>query len=176
MAKTKLKGNDVTLSGNEVNVGDNAPTVTVVGKDLSEITIGNSDKKQIIVVVPSLDTPVCAAETRKFNEEAAKISGAEVVVVSMDLPFAMGRFCTTENIENLQVGSDFRNKDFANKYGVLIADGPLAGVTGRAIFVVENGKVTYKEICPEITQEPDYDAVLSAVNGGGECCGGGHCS
>ena len=165
MAKTHLKGNDVALSGNEVNVGDKAPEVVVVGKDLSEITVGGANgKKQIIVVVPSLDTPVCAAETRKFNEEAAKIDNASVTVVSMDLPFAMGRFCTTEGIENLSVGSDFRNKDFANAYGVLVADGPLAGVTCRAIFVInEDGKVTYKEIVPEITAEPDYESALNAI-------------
>ncbi len=165
MAQTHLKGNDVTLSGNEVNVGDKAPATIVVGKDLSEITVGGATgKKQVIVVVPSLDTPVCAAETRKFNEEAAKVENASITVVSMDLPFAMGRFCTTEGIENLSVGSDFRNKDFANAYGVLIADGPLAGVTCRAIFVVgEDGVVTYKEIVPEITAEPDYESALNAI-------------
>lgn len=165
MATTKLKGNDVNLAGNEVNVGDSAPVVKVVAKDLSEIEVGGAQGKvQVIVVVPSLDTPVCAAETRKFNEEAAKIENAGVTVVSMDLPFAMGRFCTTEGIENLQVGSDFRNKDFANAYGVLVADGPLAGVTCRAIFVVDaNGKVTYKEIVPEITEEPNYDSALAAI-------------
>ena len=161
MATTNLKGNPVSLAGNEVNVGDKAPEVVVVAQDLSEITIGG--KAQIIVVVPSLDTPVCAAETRKFNEEAAS-TDAEVVVVSMDLPFAMGRFCTTEGIENLKVGSDFRNKDLANAYGVLIADGPLAGVTCRAIFVTDaEGVVTYKEICPEITEEPNYEAALAAI-------------
>lgn len=175
MATTKLKGNDVNLTGNELNVGDVAPVVKVVGKDLSEIEVGGEQgKAQVIVVVPSLDTPVCAAETRKFNEEAAKIDNASVTVVSMDLPFAMGRFCTTEGIENLQVGSDFRNKDFANAYGVLIADGPLAGVTCRAIFVVDaNGKVVYKEICPEITEEPNYDAALAAIKDATttSCCG-----
>ncbi|WP_320036314.1 thiol peroxidase [Halarcobacter sp.] len=161
MATTKLKGNLVNLAGTEVNVGDKAPEINVVGQDLSDIKIGG--KAQVIVVVPSLDTAVCAAETRKFNEEAAR-TDAEVVVVSMDLPFAMGRFCTTEGIENLKVGSDFRNKDFANAYGVLIADGPLAGVACRAIFVTDaQGVVTYKEICPEITEEPNYEAALAAI-------------
>lgn len=164
MATTMLKGNVVNLTGTEVNVGDKAPVVNVVGKDLSNITVGQSEKSQIVVVVPSLDTAVCAAETRRFNTEAAKVDNAEVVVVSMDLPFAMGRFCTTEGIENLQVGSDFRNKDFANAYGVLIADGPLAGVTARAIFVInKEGTVTYKQIVPEITQEPDYEEALEAI-------------
>jgi thiol peroxidase len=165
MSETTLKGNPVTLVGTPVQVGDTAPEVTVVGKDLGEITVGGTKaKKQVIVVVPSLDTPVCAAETRRFNVEAAKAENVEVTVVSMDLPFAMGRFCTTEGIENLSVGSDFRNKAFANAYGVLIGDGPLAGVTCRAIFMVDTeGKVVYKEIVPEITEEPNYDAALKAL-------------
>ncbi len=165
MATTKLKGNVVNLSGNEINVSDAAPVINLAGKDLSDIQIGGSQEKaQVIVVVPSLDTAVCAAETRRFNEEASKNELVQVSVVSMDLPFAMGRFCTTEGIENLTVASDFRNKDFAKAYGVLIADGPLAGVTARAIFIVNaKGIVTYKEICGEITEEPNYDAALSAI-------------
>ncbi len=166
MATTKLKGNEVNLAGNEVNVGDKAPEVTVVNSDgLADKVVGGAQgKKQLIVVVPSLDTPVCATETRQFNAKAAELEGVDVTVVSMDLPFAAGRFCSTEGIENLVVASDFRNKDFANAYGVLIADGPLAGVTCRAIFVVdENGIVTYKEIVPEITEEPNYDAALEAA-------------
>ena len=178
MATTKLKGNEVTLSGTEVKVGDVAPVVTVVAKDLSDVQVGGQKgKSQIIVVVPSLDTAVCAAETRKFNEAAAKIENAEVIVVSMDLPFAMGRFCTTEGIENLTVGSDFRAKAFAKSYGVLLSSGPLAGVTCRAIFVVNaSGIVTYKEICPEITEEPNYEAALAAVNESTStsCCGSCH--
>ena len=174
MATTKLQGNLVNLAGNDVNVGDKAPVINVVGQDLGEIEVGN--KAQVVVVVPSLDTPVCAAETRKFNEEAAK-TAAEVVVISMDLPFAMGRFCTTEGIENLKVGSDFRNKDFAKAYGVLISDGPLAGITCRAIFVINaNGIVTYKDICEEITEEPNYEAALAALKEvtGTSCCGTCH--
>lgn len=165
MATTKLKGNLVNLSGSELNVGDQAPIVNVVGKDLSDIQIGGQKgKAQLIVVVPSLDTPVCASETRRFNEEAAKIENTEVTIVSMDLPFAMGRFCTTEGIENLSVGSDFRAKAFSNAYGVLIADGALAGVTCRAIFVINaSGIITYKEICEEITEEPNYDGALAAI-------------
>ena len=165
MATTKLKGNLVHLSCTELNVGDMAPAISVVGKDLSEIQVGGkSDKAQVIVIVPSLDTPVCAQETRTFNTKAASVENATITVVSMDLPFAMGRFCTTEGIANLQVGSDFRDKAVANGYGILIADGPLKGLTGRAIFVVDkSGKVTYKEICPEITEEPNYDAALEAL-------------
>ena len=165
MATTKLKGNPVALAGSEINVGDKAPVVTLVAKDLSEIKVGGeSDKAQIIVIVPSLDTAVCAQETRTFNTKAAAVPEATVIVASMDLPFAMGRFCTTEGIENLQVGSDFRERALANAYGVLIADGPLKGLSARAIFVVNKaGKVVYKEICPEITEEPNYEAALCAL-------------
>ena len=177
MATTKLKGNLVTLAGKEVNVGDAAPVVSLVAKDLSEVKVGGaSDKAQIIVIVPSLDTAVCAQETRVFNTKAAAVPNATVVVASMDLPFAMGRFCTTEGIENLQVGSDFREKALADAYGVLIADGPLKGLTARAIFVVNKaGKVVYKEICPEITEEPNYEAALNAIKetASGHTCGCG---
>jgi thiol peroxidase len=166
MATTMLKGNTVNLAGNEVNVGDKAPEVTVVNSDgLADKVVGGAQgKKQLIVVVPSLDTPVCATETRNFNKKASELADVDLTIVSMDLPFAGGRFCSTEGIDNVTVASDFRNKDFANAYGVLIADGPLAGVTCRAIFAVDtDGTVTYKEIVPEITEEPNYDDALAAV-------------
>ena len=166
MATVTLKGNECNLAGNEVNVGDKAPEVSVVkSDDLSDITVGGAkDKAQLVIAVPSLDTPVCAMETTKFNNQAAGIDGLEVTVVSMDLPFAAKRFCSTEGIENLTVASDFRNKDFANAYGVLIADGPLAGVTARAIFVIDkDGNVAYKQLVPEITEEPNYEEALQAA-------------
>jgi thiol peroxidase len=166
MATTKFKGSDVELLGNEVNVGDKAPEVTVVNSDgLGDVTVGGaSGKKQLIIVVPSLDTGVCATETRNFNAKVADLDGVQTTLVSLDLPFASGRFCSAEGIDKLTVTSDFRNKDFANAYGVLLGGSVLAGVTCRAIFVVdENGTVTYKEIVPEITEEPNYDAALAAV-------------
>ncbi len=166
MATTMLKGNTVNLAGNEVNVGDKAPEVVVTNSEgLADVTVGGAQGvKQLLVVVPSLDTPVCATETRQFNAKASEIEGVKTTVISMDLPFASGRFCSAEGIDKLTVASDFRNKDFANAYGVLIADGPLAGVTCRAIFAIdENGIVTYKEIVPEITAEPEYEAALNAV-------------
>jgi thioredoxin-dependent peroxiredoxin len=166
MATTMLKGNVVNLAGNEVKVGDKAPAVTVVNSQglADKVVGGATGKKQLIVVVPSLDTAVCATETRNFNKRASEVEGVDVTVVSMDLPFAAGRFCSVEGIESITVASDFRNKDFANAYGVLIAEGALAGVTCRAIFAVDaEGIVTYKEIVPEITAEPDYDAALAAV-------------
>jgi len=166
MATTRFKGNEVKLAGNEVNVGDKAPEVTVVNSDgLADKKVGGAQEKvQLLVVVPSLDTPVCAAETRKFNEKAAEIEGVDTTVISMDLPFAAGRFCSAEGIENLTVASDFRNKDFANAYGVLIAEGPLAGVTARAIFVIDKeGTIVYKQLVPEITEEPEYEEALEAA-------------
>jgi thiol peroxidase len=166
MATTKLKGNLVNLAGRELNVGDKAPEVRVVNsEDLSDVVIGGAQgKKQLVIAVPSLDTPVCATETRKFNEKASSVSDVDVRVVSMDLPFASKRFCSTEGIENLVVASDFRNKDFSYNYGTLVADGALAGVSARVIFVIdEEGKVSYKQVVPEITEEPDYDAALEAL-------------
>jgi len=178
MATVTLKGNECNLSGTELNVGDVAPQITVINsKGLADKVVGGpGDRLQLIVVVPSLDTEVCASETRRFNAEAAKIDGVEVTVVSMDLPFAASRFCSTEGIENLTVASDFVNKSFATAYGVLLADGPLAGLTCRAIFLVnKDGRIAYKQIVPEITDEPDYDAVITAVKGasalGVSCCG-----
>jgi len=183
MATVTFKNDTVcNLAGNEINVGDMAPEVTVVNCNpmlQNEVIGGAQDKAQLVVVVPSLDTPVCDAETRKFNTEAASISGVTVKTVSMDLPFAAAKFCSTAGIENLAVCSDFRNKDFANAYGMLLADGPLAGVTARAVFVIDcSGKVTYKELVPEITAEPDYAAAIEAATAvaGSTCCGGGHCS
>jgi thiol peroxidase len=166
MATTKFKGTDVELLGNTVNVGDKAPAITVVNSaGLGDVTVGGATgKKQLIIVVPSLDTGVCATETRNFNAKAASLSDVTVTIVSLDLPFAAGRFCQAEGIDNLTVCSDFRNKEFANAYGVLLGGSVLAGVTCRAIFAVDaNGIVTYKEIVPEITEEPNYDAALAAV-------------
>ena len=166
MATTKFKGTDVELLGNTVNVGDKAPAITVVNSaGLGDVTVGGATgKKQLIIVVPSLDTGVCATETRNFNAKAAGLTDVTVTIVSLDLPFAAGRFCQAEGIDNLTVCSDFRNKDFANAYGVLLGGSVLAGVTCRAIFAVDaNGIVTYKEIVAEITEEPNYDAALAAV-------------
>jgi len=178
MATVTLKGNTCNLAGKELNTGDVAPQVTVVNATgLADKVVGGAgDKTQLIVVIPSLDTPVCAAEARRFNEEAAKITGVDVTIVSMDLPFAATRFCTAEGIENLTVASDFRNKDFANAYGVLLADGPLAGVTCRALFVInKDGRISHKQIVPEITEEPNYEAALAAAKDassmGATCCG-----
>ncbi len=167
MATVTFKNDTVcNLAGNEVNVGDTAPEVTVVNSNpmLQDEKIGGEGKVQLVIAVPSLDTPVCDAETRKFNEEAAKLDGVEVITVSMDLPFAAARWCGAAGIENIKVCSDFRNKDFGNAYGVLLADGPLAGVLARVIFVIgKDGKVAYKQVVPEITQEPNYEEAIEAA-------------
>ncbi len=166
MATTKFKGVDVELLGTQVNVGDKAPEITVVNSaGLGDVVVGGAQGvKQLIIVVPSLDTGVCATETRNFNAKASSMEGVKVTIVSLDLPFAAGRFCQAEGIDKLTVASDFRNKEFANAYGVLLGGSVLAGVTCRAIFAVnEQGVVTYKEIVPEITEEPNYDAAIAAV-------------
>jgi len=167
MATVTFK-NDITceLGGTEVSVGDIAPIVTVVNSNpmLQDEQIGGEGKVQLVIAVPSLDTGVCDAETRRFNQEAASLEGVEVITVSMDLPFAAARWCGAAGVENIKVCSDFRNKDFANAYGVLLADGPLAGVTARVIFVVgKDGKIAYKQTVPEITQEPNYEEAIEAA-------------
>jgi len=168
MATTVTFKNDTVcnLAGNEVNVGDKAPEVTVVNCDpmLQDEKVGGEGKVQLVVAVPSLDTGVCDAETRRFNQEAANLDGVEVITVSMDLPFAAARWCGGAGIDKLKVCSDFRNKEFGNAYGVLLKDGPLAGVLARVIFVVgKDGKVTYKQVVPEITQEPNYEEAIAAA-------------
>ena len=172
MSSVTFKGGSVKLSANTLNVGDNAPVVTLKAQDLSDIVVGEKGKTQIVLSVPSLDTPVCANEAREFNKKVASYSGAEVIVVSEDLPFAMGRFCETDGISNLKVASDFVSKEFGEKYGVLIADSALKGLLARAVFVIKDGKIAYKELVKEITEMPDIaalDSFFGAKSGGGGC-------
>ena len=165
--EVKFKGTPAKLSSNTIKVGDNAPKVALVAKDLSQVEIGGaSGGYQIINVVPSLDTGVCATQTRKFNEEAAKLTNAKVYVVSLDLPFAQGRFCSTEGIENVIALSDFKAKDFGKSYGLILESSPLAGLLTRAVIVVNpEGKAIHAEVCEEITNEPDYQKALGVVKG-----------
>jgi thiol peroxidase len=165
MAQTvNLKGNPVTLSGPTLSVGDRAPEAVVVTKDLQEKMVGGAKGVvQVIITVPSLDTPVCETETKKFNEMLAGIEGVDVTVISMDLPFAEKRFCESFNIGNVTVASDFRYRDM-EKYGVLIAEGALKGILARAVFIVDkDGKLAYIQLVPEITQEPNYEEVVKKV-------------
>ena len=160
-----LKGNPVSLVGPVLNVGDYAPEAVVVKTDLSEKRIGGAKGKvQLIITVPSLDTPVCETETKKFNEMLAEFKDKiDVTVVSMDLPFASKRFCESSNIANVDVASDFRYRDM-EKYGVLIGEGALKGILARAVFIVDkDGKLAYKQLVPEITQEPNYDEVINKL-------------
>jgi thiol peroxidase len=165
MAQTALQGNPVQLSGDLPAVGDTAPDFTLVDKDLGDKSLADfAGKKKLLNIVPSLDTPVCATSTKRFNEAMAGKQDAVALVISADLPFAMGRFCGAEGIENVVALSMMRSRDFANDYGVLIEDGPLAGITARAVVVLDaDNKVTYTQLVPEITQEPDYDAALAAL-------------
>jgi len=165
MASVTLKGNPVTLSGNPLNVGDKAPAFTLQNSDLAEVTLADSTgKTRIIASVPSLDTPVCHAETKRFNEEAAALGGVEILVVSADLPFGQKRWCGAEGVDKVQCLSDHRAVQFGKDYGVLIEGGPLDRCLCRAIFVVgPDDTVKHVQYVGEITEHPDYDAALAAA-------------
>ena len=166
MASVTLRGNPLSLGGSEVSVGQAAPDFTVVNNDLQPVKLSEAQGKVIILsAVPSVDTPVCDTETRRFNEEAAKLGeGIEIWTLSMDLPFAQKRWCGAAGVEQVKTLSDFRDRAFAAGYGVLITDGPLAGVTARAVFVVgKDGILKHVEYVSEIANEPDYDTALNAA-------------
>jgi len=166
MAQVTLKGNPCNLAGTMPKVGDTIPDFNLTAADLSPITKASlAGKRKVVVVLPSLDTPVCQMETRQFNQRATALGDDVVVLIaSADLPFAMNRFCAAEGLKNVKTGSDMRDREFGKRWGVAIADGPLAGLTARAIFVTDaNDKIVYEELVPEIAQEPNYDAALSAL-------------
>ena len=165
MANVTLGGNAIGVGGNLPKRGDSAPDFTLTGKDLKDVTLKDyAGKRKVLNIVPSLDTPVCQTSTRKFNEQAAKLDNTVVLVVSADLPFASARFCSTEGINNVITLSTVRNRDFHSKYGVDVTDGPLKGLTARAVVVLdENNKVLHSELVPEIKQEPNYDAAIAAL-------------
>lgn len=165
MASVTLKSNPVTLVGELPAVGSKAPNFKLVDTGLADRTLADyAGKKKLISIVPSLDTPVCATSTIKFNKAAKADPDLVVLIVSSDLPFAASRFCTGEKLENVITLSMMRDKDFAKDYGVLIADGPLAGLTARAVVALDgNDKVLYTQLVPEITDEPDYDKALAVL-------------
>jgi len=165
MATVTLKGNPFETTGTLPALGSQAPDFRLVGADLADVKLANfKGKKKILNIVPSLDTAVCAASARKFNEQAGSLANTVVLVISGDLPFAMGRFCTAEGLEDVVPLSLMRGKAFAKDYGVLMSTGPLEGITARAIVVLDgDDKVTYTQLVPEIGQEPDYEAALAAV-------------
>lgn len=165
MAKITLKGNPINTSGNLPAKGTAAPDFTLVKSDLGSLSLSELKGKNVILnIFPSLDTGVCATSVRTFNKLAAGKSGYVVLGISKDLPFAHGRFCSTEGITNVVTLSGFRDSKFGKEYGLEITDGPLAGLYSRCIVVVdEKGNVKYTQQVPEITQEPDYDAALAAL-------------
>lgn len=162
-----LKGTPIDVIGPMLKAGDAAPDFNLQGTDLSDVTLSSSGgKTRIIAAVPSLDTPVCSMETKKFNDEAAKLGDVEVWAVSMDLPFGMKRWCGAENATNIKSYSDHRDGSFGKNYGVLVTGGKFDRIHARAVFVIgPDNKIRYAEYVPEIAQEPNYEAALAAAKG-----------
>lgn len=161
MAEINLKGNKIHTNGNLPKIGEKVPDFVLVSKSLKDQSLNDFPGKKILSIFPSLDTDICAASVKKFNQEAGKLQNTSILCISCDLPFAHKRFCETENIENVHSLSVMRNKDFAKDFGVLITDGPLEGLCARAVIVLDqNNHVIYTELVPEITQEPKYENAL----------------
>ncbi len=165
MAKVTFNGGEVNTIGNLPVKGSKAPGFTLVGSDLSDIALSDFKGKNVVLnIFPSLDTGVCAASVRRFNKEAAKMKNTVILAISADLPFAAGRFCTTEGIENVKTASVFRSHEFGRDYGVLMTDGPLKGLLARTVIIVNpEGNISYIELVPEITVEPDYQAAINSI-------------
>ena len=165
MANIKLGGNPIQTSGELPKKGEKAPDFALTRGDLADVSLKDfAGKRKILNIVPSLDTGVCAASARKFNQEAAKISNVAILTISNDLPFAQKRFCESEGIKEVVPLSELRSRAFGDAYGVRIVNGPMAGLLSRAVVVLdENDHVLYTEQVPEIAQEPDYEKVLSAL-------------
>jgi thiol peroxidase len=165
MAQVTLGGNPITVAGSFLRKGDSAPEFSLTTKDLKDVGLKEfAGKRKVLNIVPSLDTPVCQKSTRVFNEKASGLTNTAVLVISADLPFAMGRFCGAEGLTNVVTLSTMRGRDFHHKYGVDITDGPLRGLTARGVVVLdENDRVLHAELVPEIKQEPNYDSALAAL-------------
>ncbi len=165
MAKITLKGNPINTSGDLPKKGQKAPDFTLVKSDLGTLSLSEfAGKKVLLSIFPSLETSVCSTALRKFNKLAADKSNVAILAISKDLPFAHGRFCTTEGISNLTTLSGFRDTEFGKLYGIDIVDGPWAGLYARSVVVIdENGEVIYTQLVPEIGQEPDYDQALAVL-------------
>ncbi len=164
MAKITLKGNPINTTGNLPETGTIVPDFTLVGGDLSEKTLADyAGKKKILNITPSLDTGVCAASARRFNESVGNMDNTVVLIITADLPFAQKRFCEVEGLNNVVTLSSFRST-FADDYGLRIVDGPLQGLNSRCVIILdEKNRVMYTEQVPEIGQEPDYTAALAAL-------------
>ncbi|MXW42845.1 MAG: thiol peroxidase [Acidimicrobiia bacterium] len=166
MAEIMFRGNPVHTKGELPAIGAAAPAFTLTGGDLSQVTLeGLAGRNVVLNIFPSIDTGVCASSVRTFNERASNLDNTTVVCVSMDLPFASARFCGAEDIENVTIGSVFRNREFLDNYGVEMVDGPLAGLTARAVVVIApDGTLTHTELVNDITSEPNYEAALAACS------------
>lgn len=165
MAEVKLKGNVVHTKGNLPSVGTQAPNFVLVDLDLKNRSLFDyQGKRKLIYVVPSLDTPTCLTSTKKLDEAASRLQNSVILIVSCDLPFAMKRICSLEGMQKVIPLSMMRSKDFGHDYGVLLTDGPIAGLTARAVVVLdENNKVLYTELVEEMSDEPNYDAALERL-------------
>lgn len=157
-----FQGNPLTLVGDEIKIGEKAPNFTVTKTDLTPLSLSElSDKVVIISAMPSIDTPVCELQTIRFNKEAEKHPDVVILTVSMDLPFALSRFCGAKDIEKAIVTSDYKDRDFSHKYGLYIKE---LGLISRAVIIIDkNGVVRYKDYLKEITEEPNYDGALEAL-------------
>ncbi len=166
MAETALRGNPVQTAGDLPAVGAAAPSFSLTGNDLAPITSESLAGQRVVLnIFPSVDTPTCATSVRTFNERAASLENTTVLCVSADLPFAQGRFCGAEGIENVKTASTFKNAEFLSDYGVGMVDGPLESLCARAVVVMdESGNVVHQQLVGEIADEPDYDAAISALS------------
>ena len=165
MAQVTLKGNPIHTVGELPRVGAAAPNVTLTRKDLAEISLADFKGQRVVLnIFPSIDTPTCATSVRTFNAKASALTNTVVLCVSQDLPFAAGRFCGAEGLDNVIPASAFRNADFGQSYGVMLSDGPLRGLLARSVVVLdEAGKVVHTQLVPEIANEPDYAAALAVL-------------
>ncbi|MGY4532047.1 thiol peroxidase [Pseudomonas sp. TE3786] len=165
MAQVTLRGNPVQVTGELPKAGQKAPAFSLVGADLSDVTLASlAGKRKVLNIFPSVDTPTCATSVRKFNAETSNLANTVVLCISADLPFAQARFCGAEGLQNVVNLSTMRGADFLADYGVAIANGPLAGVAARAVVVLdENDKVLHSELVAEIGSEPNYEAAVAAL-------------
>ncbi|RDJ00472.1 thiol peroxidase [Dyella solisilvae] len=165
MSQVTLKGNPIQVDGHFPAKGEHAPAFSLVGKDLSDVTLASfSGKRKVLNIFPSIDTPTCATSVRRFNEKASKLDHAVVLCISADLPFAQARFCGAEGLNNVVTLSTLRGHEFLNNYGVEITSGPLTGLAARAVVVLDaNDQIVHSELVGEIADEPNYDAALAAL-------------
>ena len=165
MAQVTAKGNPVQVNGSLPQPGDKAPAFALVDAKLTDTSLSDfAGQRKILNIFPSVDTPTCAASVRTFNAQAGDLANTVVLCISADLPFAQARFCGAEGLENVRTLSTLRGRDFHEDYGVSIADGPLAGLTARAVVVLdENDTVVHSELVKEIGEEPNYEQALTAL-------------